>query len=73
VFVLSYIWSRVLGAIEYSGTHCGDYYMIPRRLTTLIEWKILDSAVDEVFEAFFMHVALRAIRIVVVPIGVTVM
>jgi hypothetical protein len=47
--------------------------MIPRRLTTLIEWKILDSAVDEVFEAFFMHVALRAIRIVVVPIGVTVM
>jgi hypothetical protein len=29
VFVLSYIRSRVWGSIEYSGTRCGDYYLIP--------------------------------------------
>jgi hypothetical protein len=42
-------------------------------LTTLIRWKILDSEVDVVSEAFSMHVAPRAIWIVVVPIGVTVL
>jgi hypothetical protein len=57
VFVLSYIWSRVWGSIEYSGTRCGDYYLIPQRLTTLIRWKILDSVVDVVSEALSMHVA----------------
>jgi hypothetical protein len=31
VFVLSYIWSRAWGSIEYSGTRCDDYYLIPRR------------------------------------------
>jgi hypothetical protein len=73
VFVLSYIWSCVWGSIEYSGTRCGDYYLIPRRLTALIRWKILDSAIDVVSEALFMHVAAPAIRIVVVPTGVTVL
>jgi hypothetical protein len=73
VFVLSYIRSGVSGSIEYSGTRCGDYYLIPQRLTALIRWKILDSAVDVVSEALFMHVAPLTIRIVVVPTGVTVL
>jgi hypothetical protein len=73
VFVLLYIRSRVWGVIEYSGTWCGDFYLIPRRLTALIGWKILDSAVDEMPETLSMHVAPRAIRIVVVPAGVTVL
>jgi hypothetical protein len=73
VFALLYIWSHVCGSIEYSGTRCGDYYLIPRRLTTLIRRKILDSAFDEVSEALSMHVAPLAIWIVVVPAGVTVM
>jgi hypothetical protein len=73
VFVLSFIRSRVWGSIEYSGTWCGNYYLIPRRLTTLIWRKILDCAVDEVSEAFSMHVTPPAIRIVVVPTGVTVL
>jgi hypothetical protein len=51
VFILSYIWSRVWESIEYSGTWCGDYYLITQRLTALIGWKILDNAVDEVSEA----------------------
>jgi hypothetical protein len=63
LFVLSYIRSRVWGSIEYSGTRCGDNYMIPRRLTTLIRQKILDSAVDEVSKALSMHVVPPAIRI----------
>jgi hypothetical protein len=73
VFVLSYIRSRVWWSIEYGGTRCGDYYLIPRRLTALIRRKILDSAVDEVSEALSMHVAPLSIRIVVVPAGVTVL
>jgi hypothetical protein len=61
--------------IQYSriGTRCGDYYLIPHRLTTLIRRKILDSTIDEVLEALSMHVAPPAIRIVVVPVGVTVL
>jgi hypothetical protein len=39
LFVLSYICSRVWWTIEYSGTQCGDYYLIPRRLTALIRWR----------------------------------
>jgi hypothetical protein len=62
-----------LGAIEYSGTQCGDYYLISRRLTALIGQKILDSTVDEVLEALSMHVVPPAIRIVVVPAGVAVL
>jgi hypothetical protein len=73
VFVFSYIRSRVGGAIEYSGTRCGDYYLIPQRLTALIRQKILDSAVDEGSEALYMHVAPSAIWIVVAPVGVTVL
>jgi hypothetical protein len=71
VFVLSYIQSRVWASIEYSGTRCGDYYLIPWRLTALIRRKILDSAVDEVSEALSMHVVPPTIQIVVVLIGVT--
>jgi hypothetical protein len=71
MFVLSYIWSRVWGAIEYSGTQCGNYYLIPWRLTTLIGWKILNIAVDEVLEALSMHVVPLAILIIVVPAWVT--
>jgi hypothetical protein len=73
VFVLSYIRSHVWGSIEYSGTRCGDYYLIPRRLNALIRRKILDSAFDVVLEALSMHVAPPAIRTIVVPIGVTVL
>jgi hypothetical protein len=73
VFVLSYIWSLVWGSIEYSGTQCGNYYLIPQRLSTLIRWKILNSAVDMVSEPMSMHVAPPAIQIVVVPVGVTVL
>jgi hypothetical protein len=73
VFVLSYIQSRVWGSIEYSGTRCGDYYLIPRRLTSLIRRKILDSAVDEVSNALSMHVAPPAMPIVVVPARVIVL
>jgi hypothetical protein len=47
--------------------------MIPQRLTTLIRWKIVDSAVDMVSEALSMRVAPPAIRIVVVPTVVTVL
>jgi hypothetical protein len=47
--------------------------MIPRRLPTLIGRKILDSVVNEVSEALPMHVAPPAIRIIVVPVGVTVL
>jgi hypothetical protein len=57
----------------YSGTQCGDYYLIPQRLTALIERKILDSIVNEVSEAMSMHVAPPAIWIVVVPARVTVL
>jgi hypothetical protein len=63
MFVLSYIWSCVWGSIEYSGTRCDDYYLIPLRLATLIGRKILDSAVNKVSEALSMHVAPPAIRI----------
>jgi hypothetical protein len=73
VFVLWYIRSRVWGSIEYSGTRCGNYYLIPRWLTALIWQKIQDSAVDEVSEALSMHVVPPAIRIVVVPAGVAVL
>jgi hypothetical protein len=62
-----------LRTIEYSGIQCGDYYLIPWRLTALIMRKILDSAVDEVSEALFMHVAPLAIQIIVVSMGVTVL
>jgi hypothetical protein len=72
VFVLSYIRSRVWGAIKYSGTRCGNYYLIPRRLTPLIGQKILDNAVNEVSEALSMHVAPPTTRIVVVPTEVTI-
>jgi hypothetical protein len=73
LFVLSYIRFHVWGSIEYSGTWCGDYYLIARRLTALIRQNILDSTVDEVSEALSMHVAPPAIRIVVVPVGATVL
>jgi hypothetical protein len=73
VFVLLYISSCVWGSIKYSGTQCGDYYLIPRRLTTLIRQKILDSTVNEVSEALSMHVMPLAIPIVVVPVEVTVL
>jgi hypothetical protein len=73
VFVLSYIQSRVWGSNEYSGTQCGDYYLVPRRLTALIRWKILHSAVTKVSEALSMHVAPPAIQIVVVSTWVTVL
>jgi hypothetical protein len=72
VFVLSYIWSHVGGSIEYSGTWCGKYYLIPQSITALIRRKILDNIVDVVSEALSMHVAPLAIRIVVVPAGVIV-
>jgi hypothetical protein len=73
VFVLLYIRSRVWGSIEYSGTRCGDYYLIPRRLTALIRRKILDSAVNMVSEALSMHVAPPTIWNIVIPAGVTVL
>jgi hypothetical protein len=44
-----------------------------RRLTTLIRGEIPDSAVDEVSEVLSMHVVPPAIRIIVLPAGVTVM
>jgi hypothetical protein len=53
-----------------SGTRCGDYYLMPQWLTTLIRWKILDSVVDVVSEALSMHMAPLAIQTVVVPAGV---
>jgi hypothetical protein len=59
--------------MEYSGTRCGDYYLIPRRLTALIRRKILDSVVDVVSEALSIHVAPPAIQSAVVLIGVTVL
>jgi hypothetical protein len=70
---MSYIRSRVTGSIEYSGTRCVYYYLIPKRLTALIRRKILDSAIDVVSEALSIHVAPLAIWIIVVPTGVTVM
>jgi hypothetical protein len=73
VFVLWYIRSRGWGSIGYSGTRCGDYYLIPWRLTALIRRRILDNAVNEVSEALSMHVAPPAIWIVVVHTGVTVL
>jgi hypothetical protein len=49
------------------------YYLIPRMLTALIRRKILDNAVNELSEALSKHVVPLAIRIVVVPVGVTVL
>jgi hypothetical protein len=46
---------------------------MPQRLTALIRWKIVDSAVDEVVEALSMHVAPPAIQIVVVLARVTIL
>jgi hypothetical protein len=63
VFFLSCIQYCVWGAIEYSGTQCGDYYLIPPRLTNLIGQKILDSVADEVSKALSMHVAPRPYRL----------
>jgi hypothetical protein len=57
----------------YSVTQCGNYYLIPQRLTALIRREILDSAVGVVSEALSMHVAPLAIQIAVVPAGVTVL
>jgi hypothetical protein len=54
-------------------SRCGDCHLIPQRLTTLIRRKILDSAVDEVSEVLFVHVAPPAIWIVLVAAGVTVL
>jgi hypothetical protein len=71
VFVLSYIRSYVWWSIEYIGTQCGNYYLIPGRLTALIRQKILDNAIEDVSEALSMHVVPPAIRIVVVPTEVT--
>jgi hypothetical protein len=73
VFVLLYIQSRVWRAIKYSGTQCGDYYLIPRRLTALIGGKILDNAVDEVSDTLSMHMVPPTIQIIVVITGVTVL
>jgi hypothetical protein len=73
VFVLSYIRSHVWGSIEYTGTRCGEYHLIPQRLTSLIMRKILDNVVNEVSEVLSVHVAPSAIWIVVVPTGVTVL
>jgi hypothetical protein len=73
IFVLSYIQSRVWWAIEYSGTRCGDYYLIPQWLTALTGRKILDSVVDEVLEALSMNVAPPTIQIVVISAGVIVL
>jgi hypothetical protein len=39
----------------------------------LIRQRILDDAVDELSEALFMHVEPPALRIVVVPTGVTIL
>jgi hypothetical protein len=47
--------------------------LIPRKLTTLIRRKILDSAVNVVSEALSMYVVLPAIRTVLVPTGVAVL
>jgi hypothetical protein len=44
-----------------------------RRLTTLIRGKIPDSAVNEVSDVLSMHEVPPAIRIIVLPVGVTVM
>jgi hypothetical protein len=57
VFVLSYTRSCVWGSIEYSGTQCGNYYLISRRLVALIRRKILDSTVNEVSEVLSVHMA----------------
>jgi hypothetical protein len=73
VFVLSYIRSRVWGSIEYSETRCGDYYLIPQKLSALIRRKILDSAVNVVLETLSMHVAPLVIWTIVVPTEVTVL
>jgi hypothetical protein len=67
VFALSYIRSHVWWSIEYSGTRCGDYSFIPRKLTALIGWKILNSAVDEVSQALSLHMAPRPYRLLWYP------
>jgi hypothetical protein len=58
---------------QSSGTRCGDYYLIPRRITTLVRRKILDSAVNVVSESLSMHVAPPAISTVVALVVVTVL
>jgi hypothetical protein len=54
-----------LRTIDSSGTQCGDYYSMHRRLTTLIKWKVLDFTADEVSEVLSMLEALLAIQNVV--------
>jgi hypothetical protein len=76
VFVLSYIQSRVCRSIEYSGTLGLRLSLYPSKVSEALSefcTKILDGAVDEVSEALSTHVAPRAIWIIVVPTGVTVL
>jgi hypothetical protein len=46
-------------------TQCGNYYLIPKRSTTLIRWKVLDFTTDEVSGVLSMLEALPAIQNVV--------
>jgi hypothetical protein len=51
----------------YSGTWCGDYYLMPQRLTALIGRKILENAVNEVSESLSMHVAPQPYKLLWYP------
>jgi hypothetical protein len=47
-----------LRTIDSSGTLCGDYYLMPRRPTTLIWWTVLDIIASEELELLSMLEAL---------------
>jgi hypothetical protein len=56
-----------------SGTQCGNYTDPSEAFSLLRQWKVLDIAIDEVSGALSMHAAPPAIRIIVVPVGVTIL
>jgi hypothetical protein len=60
-----------LGDHLCSGTRCGDYADPSEAISQRRQEKVLDIAIDEVSGALSMQVAPPAIRIVVVPAGVT--
>jgi hypothetical protein len=62
-----------LGSHLRSGTQCGDYTDPSEAFSLRRQRKVLDLAIDEVLGALSMHAAPPTIRIVVVPVGVTVL
>jgi hypothetical protein len=71
--VLLYIRSRISGVIYVVGPSVVTVQTPSEAFSLRRQWKVLDLAIDEVLGALSMHAAPPTIRIVVVPVGVTVL